>query len=369
MLFFPAIPFARKESGMPLRLRARRGFTLIELLVVIAIIAILIGLLVPAVQKVREAAARAQCQSQLKQLALACHTYHDSYKVLPQNYGGNLGWGNGNLTQGSWSWIAMILPYIEQAALYNNGNIGAKNGNGAPTTTWTNAGGQQMAQAQIPILRCPSDPDYRQMLFTSCADVGGGPYGGLSISNYKGVCGANWEWGNALWNPGWLGANNGMPGTSFTTPSGQTQYGLDAGNGVLWRSNGPGGANQGGFGATGQQYTLLSIRDGTSNTFMLGEDLPSHSQWCGAWFYANNVSGTCAMPPNNYVDSGTADWPDNYGFASGHNGGLNFAMCDGSVQFISNNITSYANGPNAPGVYQALATRSGGETVNIDNIN
>src|ERR1700761_3499007 len=101
---------------MSLLRRARHGFTLIELLVVIAIIAILIGLLLPAVQKVREAAARTQCNNQLKQLATACHNYHGVYKKLPQNYGGNGGWGNNSA---SWSWIAMILPYIEQEALYN----------------------------------------------------------------------------------------------------------------------------------------------------------------------------------------------------------------------------------------------------------
>ena len=104
------------------RLKAiRLAFTLIELLVVIAIIAILIALLVPAVQKVREAAARASCQNNLKQLALGVHNFHDTTKYIPHEFGGLNGWGAGS---SSWSWIAFILPYIEQAPLYNLSGLG-----------------------------------------------------------------------------------------------------------------------------------------------------------------------------------------------------------------------------------------------------
>lgn len=335
-----------------IRSRVRLGFTLIELLVVIAIIAILIALLVPAVQKVREAAARMQCTNNLKQLALACHNFHDANKVLPQNFGCC---GTGGAY---WSWIAIILPYIDQIPLYEGGNIGVFTAAGHTVTTIaaSTVNGQPTITYPIAMVRCPSDPAYGQLLWTDRADIGGGPNGaGCAISNYKGVAGANWEWGNALWNPGW-------------DPTGVGQQGLDAGNGVMWRSNGPGAS---GNIAGGLEYSwaLTSITDGTSNTFMLGEDLPLFSQWCGCWAYANNVTGTTAIYLNanqtaglgvNEQNDTNGDWGDNYGFASAHSGfsGANFAFCDGHVQFITNSIVMTTT-------YRYLATARGNETVEL----
>jgi prepilin-type N-terminal cleavage/methylation domain-containing protein/prepilin-type processing-associated H-X9-DG protein len=326
------------------------GFTLIELLVVIAIIAILIGLLLPAVQKVRESAARMQCANNLKQLALGCHNFHDTNKALPANYGCC---GTGGPY---WSWIAMLLPYIEQNNIYVGGNIGAFNAAKYPTTTLaaSKINGVPTITLPIPMLRCPSDPTGGQVLWTDRADIGGGPNGaGCAISNYKGVAGANWEWGNALWNPGW---NAGAPNGS--------QQGLDAGNGVLYRSNGPGAS---GNIAGGVEYTwrLTSVTDGTSNTFMLGEDLPKDSKWCGCWAYANNVTGTVAIYLNANQTAGlgstletdtNGDWGDNYGFASMHPQGANFAFCDGHVLFITNGISMTTT-------YRYLGTARGGEPV------
>jgi prepilin-type N-terminal cleavage/methylation domain-containing protein/prepilin-type processing-associated H-X9-DG protein len=342
----------RKEPLMKSS-RVRSGFTLIELLVVIAIIAILIALLVPAVQQVREAAARTQCTNQLKQLALACHSYHDVNKKLPSNYGCC---GTGGPY---WSWIAMILPFIEQDAIYVQGNIGPKNAIGYPTTTLaaSSVNGQPTITYPIAMLRCPSDITYNQILWKDRADIGGGIGGlGCAISNYKSVAGANWEWGNALWNPGWA------PG------AGASQQGLDQGNGVIWRSNGP-GASGNIAGIKEYQYALSNITDGTSNTFMLGEDLPHLSQWCGCWSYANNTTGTVAIYLNanqtaglgaNLENDTNGDWGDNYGFASNHSGnsGANFAFCDAHVQFISNSI-------NMTTTYRYLGTAQGGEMVDV----
>jgi prepilin-type N-terminal cleavage/methylation domain-containing protein len=331
----------------------RAAFTLIELLVVITILAILVGLLIPAVQKVREAANRASCQNNLKNLALAVHMYHDSAKHLPQNWGGNptvvngvvgTPWGS---TSASWSWIAMILPYIEQINIYKMASLHTTN-NGAPLTPLNvTFNGAFVISEPIPLLRCPSDPDYGTIVWPDRADLNGynGPKIPVAITNYKGVCGSNWMWGNLLWNPGWLGlnwgANNGFA----------PQQGLDNGNGVLFRSTG----------TYNKSYTLGGITDGTSTTFMIGEDIPSHSAYCGSWAYANNASGTCAIYPNAQLANlqlyPLSDWADNYSFFSAHPNGVQFAMCDASVHYVENTIGTK--------VYWYLATARGGEAAQL----
>jgi prepilin-type N-terminal cleavage/methylation domain-containing protein/prepilin-type processing-associated H-X9-DG protein len=300
------------------RTLGRGAFTLIELLVVIAIIAILIGLLVPAVQKVREAAARMQCTNNLKQLAIACHAYHDSQGAFPVNSLPG-GWGPYGADTKAWSWLARSLPYIEQDNLYRQANI--------PDNTLRQSSAQ--IAVQIKTFLCPSDPGSWKGPRTNAADMGSVPVG---QTNYKGVSGANWGWGDARWhNPSTIDG-------SFD--------GLADADGMFYRYDWT------------NPRRMTSVSDGTSNTFMIGEDLPDKNRWC-SWPYANNAVGTCAIAPNAKTTSNTnyspGDWPNVYSFRSRHTGGLNFAYVDGSVHFVTDSIS-------LP-VYRAMATIRGGETL------
>ncbi len=314
-------------------LRFRWAFTLVELLVVIAVIGILVALLLPAVQKVRETASRLQCANNLKQLALAVHSYHHLHRLFPANNSPPPA-----LTSSGphWSWLARILPYLEQDSLYRAANI--------PSNSLDQS--RAAIAESIKVFFCPSDDALAWGPQTDRADLAGLSVG---LTNYKGVSGANW--GND--NPGNLSDNQGTdapgcalwrnPGTSDTQGS---YNGLNWGDGIFFRAD------------VLYQRRFSDVVDGTSNTFMVGEDLPRKNRWC-SWPYANNAVGTCAIPPNvqrpNGGDYDPSDWGNVYSFRSRHPGGLQFAYADGSVRFLPNTIT-------LP-VYRALATINGGEPV------
>jgi prepilin-type N-terminal cleavage/methylation domain-containing protein/prepilin-type processing-associated H-X9-DG protein len=317
--------------------RTASGFTLIELLVVIAIIGILIGLLLPAVQKIREAAARMQCQSQLKQLALATHTFHDTAGTLPYDCspeaGNSLAWGAAGA---NWSWIAHTLPYIEQTPLYTACCNGGSTIDGVPLNGAPAAAPNAVTVAvntDIKMLFCPSDNASLNAGFKSNrADLGGGlPVG---LTNYKGVSGANWAWGGFT-----------VAGT-FACINVNDTNGLADGDGVFFRGDG------------NKRRRLTDIKDGLSNTFLIGEDIPQYNQWC-SWPYSNNAVGTCAVPPNYQMPPQMAaspgNWPTTYSFRSKHLGGLNFAYGDGSVHFVNASIDQPT--------YQAMATIYGNEPL------
>jgi len=320
--------------------RRRRGFTLIELLVVIAIIAILIGLLLPAVQKIREAANRMKCSNNLKQLALAVHNYHDVNGTFPRNGNPN-GLTNSHGTTGTgccgaaaprWSWIAHILPYVEEDNQYRKGNIPLNN-------LTQNTATREVIASVLNVLKCPSDTTNPRARTTS-ADLGGILVG---VTSYKGVSGSNW------------GADFFPNESNFSTPyrnlgANGSFNGLEKGDGIFWRADIRGGP-----------MSMAAVTDGLSNTYMIGEDVPEFIQW-NAWAYPNGAIGTCAIPPNTGITvpplgaaAGFGQWPTRYSFRSRHTGGLQFAMGDGSVRFVRDTIPL--------NVYRATATISGGEVI------
>jgi len=314
-----------------------RGFTLIELLVVIAIIAILIGLLVPAVQKVREAAARMQCSNNLKQLALACQSYADvNGKKLPP--GGYYNWDSRG------TWLVYTLPYMEQAPLFNKATQAA-GGSLANTSNSVPQGGNAafiQGQTTLPYGRCPSD-DYTP---------------GASVSNYVGSMGPQCAAGQCGFSPNTVYCN--QPAWGYTTSP-------DHGNDTN-AANIRGLFNR--LGAT--MLFPASIPDGTSNTILIGEAMPgvhdhlAINRW---WDYNAGQSHCTTIIPINYVTPEkmstnsctgpggngyyTGNWNISWGFGSRHTGGANFAFADGSVHFLQQGLDI--------GTYCKLGCRNDGQ--------
>lgn len=311
-------------------MRQKSAFTLPELLVVIAILAALIGLVLPAVQKAREAANRLHCANNMKQLALGAQVFHESHNHIPTGQVGphrpkpgqpSFGWGPDSY---GWSWLARLLPYIEQDSLYKQGRI--------PQTTLRQSG---IADQRIGLFLCPSDSAYNAGPRTVAGNLDGFSVG---HTNYKGVSGANWgddKGERKQINTDWR--NQGTNGS---------YDGLIQGDGMMYRSD------------YQRKLSFTEVDDGVSNTFMLGEDVPEKNRWC-SWPYSNNAYGTCAIPPNVKRPSGGEyhpnNWHNTWSFRSRHPGGLQFAYADGSVHFISNSI--------ALPTYRAMATISGAELV------
>jgi prepilin-type N-terminal cleavage/methylation domain-containing protein len=271
----------------------RQGFTLIELLVVIAIIAILIGLLLPAVQKVRDAAARLECQNNLKQIGLALHTYHDRMKGFPPGYA-SLVSANGEDVGPGWGWAAFLLDDLEQQNMKKQINFGLDLGHAShdvPRTTY------------LPVFICPADNP------TSPFVPDGGSYN-LAASNYVAVFGNN-----------------------------EIEDDPGAGNGMFYRNS---------------KIHINHVTDGTSNTLLVGERVHKlfKSTWTGA------VPG---LEEGQALVLASADHTPNHPAAhaediwSYHHHGVNVVLADGSVHWISDNIS--------PVVWAALASRAGGEPV------
>lgn len=283
----------------------RRAFTLIELLVVIAIIGVLMGLLLPAVQKVREAASRVRCQNNLKQIGLALHGYHDRMSRFPPGYACSTPWPNNDSGTG-WGWAAYILPDIEQDALFRQLNF--KVNCSDPTMAGP-------VRTSVRVFTCPSD------VSPGTVTVGASQLGWASYVACNGNDGVD---------------DNGTPPHT----------------GVF---------------VSGSAFSISDIIDGTSNTLLVGERSTTMSlaTWVGAVPGAavpsvrapGNFSGSSALVlghcgphlPNDAIVT------DADAMSSAHTGGVQFLFGDGSVHMISNAIPQ--------SVYDALATRAGGEVV------
>jgi prepilin-type N-terminal cleavage/methylation domain-containing protein/prepilin-type processing-associated H-X9-DG protein len=330
-------PFARIEK--------RHGFTLVELLVVIAIIAVLIGLLLPAVQRVREAANRIQCASQLKQLALACHNYHDVNGHLPRNQVQPHPTDMYQNLQNKGSWLVHLLPFIEQDNLRQQ--IG--------DLDMDQAVAAGVLPRKLALLRCPSDR------YDPAAPV----------SNYAGSHGPQCWIGPCGWNPSQKHCNgtaNWPPEPNPKTLTPPTHPGYAAS--PTWGYTVTASEVRGMFGRFGPKIRLADATDGTSSTLLLGETLPDQRRGRAAPNWARHVVTTLAttiIPINHMTDytnpDGCTAAPDRYfdnhnvadGFKSWHRGGAQFVFADGSVHFLSQAIDHRT--------FQYLGCRNDGQVV------
>jgi prepilin-type N-terminal cleavage/methylation domain-containing protein/prepilin-type processing-associated H-X9-DG protein len=353
--------------------RRRPAFTLIELLVVIAIIAVLIGLLLPAVQKVREAAARTKCQNNLKQLGLACANYESAYGRLPVGGEGTNAAGTatefGNLPGGNpigpgnpgdyHATQAYLLPYIEQEAIYRQINLNALYNDISPTGQKVDANGKTAFQNVVPTFICPSwvgasaDPQgygYAHYSPTCYTDVGPGGYrdkstrarGALDIANQSVALAAIADGSsNTLLMAEDAGRTEDYA-TSYIEPISLYPGAKPApGTGTLrafWRW----AEQDNAFGVSGDP---LAWRDKKPGRALNNNPTPFGGPPDCPWATGSQAPGAASnnnCGPNDEI----------YGF---HTGGANVVFCDGHVAFLREDISAV--------VIRALVTRAGGETI------
>jgi len=324
--------------------RRRVGLTLIELLVVIAIIAILIALLLPAVQQAREAARRSQCKNNLKQIGLAMHNYVDTYGHLPigvteQQYDAS---NNFTRSSGHWAWGARILPFMDEAPLYEQLNL----------DTGTPYDARNLLATPLDKFRCPSDETDSvnpSRGYEADHSAGDGSEYPAATSSYIGNC-VDTE-------------RNGWGDNGFGNPDYYAgPFGVDV------------------------AIRLAQITDGTSNTILVGERVTTLNgeSTAGAVIYASpklryptnggGIASVLATIGYGGINAAAAPPGDFYearrtGYSSAHAGGAQFVFSDGSVHFLGENISYTCCGNNAAanlanaGVFNRLIGRNDGSPI------
>ncbi len=342
--------------------RSRGGFTLIELLVVIAIIATLMALLLPAIQKVREAANRMVCSNNLKQFGIALHNCHESEGTFPATSGFTRGWGL----------LPVLLPYMEQENLFRTIDFSQ------PINCRSN---DAILQAKLKYFHCPSDPFPTQLpgrgLPAACPAGNRATVSTITVTHYVGsfgdgcIVGENLGFTNAgnasFTNHGCGGCSSGRcRPTATTSLCAQPSSGFGGGRhhrgmfNYLSSAAGPDGIGG---------VRIVDVRDGTSNTIMFGHTsgiaMGNDNVWCAS---TGSVNGT-SLPINFNIraslEQGSFFCPGcpngqpwrGRGFQSHHTGGSVFTMGDGSVHFIAEGISMRA--------YNALGSRAGGDVASL----
>lgn len=333
------------------RRKMTKGFTLIELLVVIAIIAILIALLLPAVQQAREAARRTQCRNNLKQLGIALHNYHDAANVFPMGFSDTVWGGNERIGDG-WAWGAAILPYLDQAPLFNQFNF-----SNTPYSLPTN---QPLVKTPLASFSCPSDIKPVTVANNSGSAGNGAGAAAVATASYQGV-GGPFD-GNPCDQSGATGVvphsrNIGLlivnTCRSFRDITDGSSNVFVIGE-VRWIPNGT--ASDGTYGSDRQFiYGNVTTNGGPNcnNNGVTNNGYHLHGRWC-----RHKINGPL-LNASNLERS----------FHSLHVGGAHFLMGDGAVKFVSENInhtnTNYAanllNGPY--GTYQRLSAINDGQVI------
>jgi len=369
-------------------LRSRsRGFTLIELLVVIAIIAILIGLLLPAVQKVREAAARMSCSNNLKQLSLAMHNFESANGVLPpacikrgiqDPTTGGAGTPTRTMNEpynpAAFHWSFVILPYIEQDNLHRSipqgppppPPTGSGSGGGNPPEygpLWLSPPFLALMQTKVKTMRCPSSTD----LDAYDDNSRGVPIPNRAPASYAVVVSNNID-NNSHNDDGSAEGATRYYGF-YTLRSGNNTRTVDGVSVTVPRLNGPFNQNS--------AVTITSVTDGMSNTAAIGERYrynngagsegnTGHGGW-GTFAFGsphaqnghNLFSGSTWLPFNIVIPNPVSDTRHLFSFSSRHTGGINMAFLDGSVRFLRDSISEP--------VRFAIGSHTGGEVFNLEN--